>query len=77
MVKYVPITFFNRWRTIEYYIIRCRCNIELMEQVDLIGQASEFARVFGIEFYDVLSRGTQVMLYSTEFHLRYSKNSFI
>jgi len=31
-----------------------------MEQVDLIGQTSEFARVFGIEFYHVLSRGTQV-----------------
>lgn len=31
-----------------------------MDQVDLVGQTSEFARVFGIEFYHVLSRGSQV-----------------
>ena len=35
-----------------------------MEQVDLIGRTSEFARVFGIEFYHVLSRGSQVLHYN-------------
>ena len=57
MYRYVPIF---RWRTIEHCMLRCRGNLQLMEQLDLIGQTSEFARVFGIEFYHVLSRGSQV-----------------
>ena len=36
-----------------------------MDQIDLVGQTSEFARVFGIEFYHVLSRGSQVKLLFT------------
>ena len=35
-------------------------NLEMIEQLDMIGRTSEFARVFGIEFYHVLSRGSQV-----------------
>ena len=49
----------TRWRTIEHYIFRAKANIQILEQLDLIGQTSEFARVFGIEFYHVLSRGSQ------------------
>ena len=44
----------------QYYALRARANLQLIEKLDLIGQTSEFARVFGIEFYHVLSRGTQV-----------------
>lgn len=50
---------FYRWKTVEYFIIRAKSNLEIMEKLDLIGQTSEFARVFGIEFYHVLSRGSQ------------------
>lgn len=48
-----------RWRTVEYFVTRVRGNLQLIEKLDLIGQTSEFARVFGIEFYDVLNRGSQ------------------
>ena len=41
-------------------MIRAKGNLELIEQLDIIGRTSEFARVFGIEFYHVLSRGSQV-----------------
>ena len=58
-VSHCPI-FLPRWRTVEYYIIRSKGNLDIMDAVDLIGQTSEFARVFGIEFYHVLSRGSQV-----------------
>jgi len=51
----------TRWRTVDYYTLRCQANLRLIEQLDLIGQTSEFARVFGIEFYDVLNRGSQVI----------------
>ena len=49
-----------RWRTIDYYVTRAKGNLQIMDQIDLIGQTSEFARVFGIEFFHVLSRGSQV-----------------
>ncbi|OWF40745.1 DNA polymerase zeta catalytic subunit-like [Mizuhopecten yessoensis] len=52
-------THLYRWRLIEYYITRVRGNLQLIDQLDLIGRTSEFARVFGIEFYHVLSRGSQ------------------
>ncbi|XP_041353976.1 LOW QUALITY PROTEIN: uncharacterized protein LOC121371842 [Gigantopelta aegis] len=49
----------NRWRVVEYYLKRVKANIEIIDQLDLVGKTSEFARVFGIEFFDVLSRGSQ------------------
>ena len=49
-----------------YFTTRVQANLQIMEQVDLIGQTSEFARVFGIEFYHVLSRGSQVLLHYNE-----------
>ena len=47
-----------------YFTTRVQANLQIMEQVDLIGRTSEFARVFGIEFFHVLSRGTQVLHYN-------------
>lgn len=35
-------------------------NLKILKQMDLIGRTSELARLFGIEFFSVLSRGTQV-----------------
>ncbi|XP_071136539.1 uncharacterized protein [Mytilus edulis] len=49
----------HRWRVMNYFITRVRANLQIMEQIDLVGRTSEFARVFGIEFYHVLSRGSQ------------------
>eukprot|EP00057_Strongylocentrotus_purpuratus_P029170 XP_011683644.1 PREDICTED: DNA polymerase zeta catalytic subunit [Strongylocentrotus purpuratus] len=53
------ITACYRWRTIEYYADRVKGNIQLIKKLDLIGRTSELARLFGIEFYSVLSRGSQ------------------
>lgn len=52
-------THLYRWRVINYFTTRVQGNLQMMDQIDLIGQTSEFARVFGIEFYHVLSRGSQ------------------
>ena len=49
---------------VEYYLTRAKANIEIIDQLDVVGKTSEFARVFGIEFFDVLSRGSQVTLSS-------------
>jgi hypothetical protein len=49
---------------VNYFTTRVQANLQIMEQVDLIGRTSEFARVFGIEFFHVLSRGSQVLHYN-------------
>ena len=51
-------------RVIQYYLLRCMTNYDLLEKFNLIGRTSEFARLYGILFYSVLSRGTQVSLFS-------------
>ncbi|ETE72844.1 DNA polymerase zeta catalytic subunit, partial [Ophiophagus hannah] len=48
-----------RWKIVDYYISRVRGNIQLLEQLDLIGRTSEMARLFGIQFLHVLTRGSQ------------------
>jgi DNA polymerase zeta len=38
-----------RSRVIDYYLIRVNGNLNLLEQLDLIGRTSELARIFGIQ----------------------------
>ncbi len=44
---------------LEYYIKRCQGNYQLLDSFNLIGRTSEFARLYGIEFENVLDRGSQ------------------
>ncbi|XP_075227107.1 DNA polymerase zeta catalytic subunit [Lycorma delicatula] len=48
-----------KWLVVEHYITRVTGIIQLLDQLDLIGRTSELARLFGIQFYEVLSRGSQ------------------
>lgn len=48
-----------RHKTIDFYLLRVKSIVMLIEQLDLIGRTSELARLFGIQFYEVLSRGSQ------------------
>lgn len=52
-------THLYRWRVVHHYMERVRGQLAMLDQLDIIGKTSEFSRVFGIEFYDVLSRGSQ------------------
>jgi len=49
-----------RWRTVEYYSVRARANLQMIDKLDFMGETSEFARIFGIQFYHAISRGSQV-----------------
>lgn len=49
-----------RWMVIEYYLFRTENNILILQQLDFFGRTSELAKLFGIQFYEVLSRGSQV-----------------
>jgi DNA polymerase zeta len=44
---------------IDYYMIRANGNLKLLKHLDLIGRTCELAKLFGIQFYEVLSRGSQ------------------
>ncbi|XP_031333154.1 DNA polymerase zeta catalytic subunit isoform X2 [Photinus pyralis] len=49
----------DRHKTVNYYLRRVTGIVELFDRLDLIGRTSELARLFGIQFYEVLSRGSQ------------------
>ncbi|KAM3930335.1 DNA polymerase zeta catalytic subunit [Leptodactylus fuscus] len=48
-----------RWRMIDHYMTRVHGTLQLLEHLDLIGRTSELARLFGIQFLHVLTRGSQ------------------
>ncbi|XP_065057667.1 DNA polymerase zeta catalytic subunit-like isoform X2 [Rhopilema esculentum] len=52
-------TSLHRRKVVEYYITRCRANVEMLVRTDFISRTSELARLFGILFYSVISRGSQ------------------
>ncbi|XP_030201116.1 DNA polymerase zeta catalytic subunit [Gadus morhua] len=48
-----------RWKVVDHYVSRLRGSMQLLQQQDIVGRTSELARVFGIQFYHVLTRGSQ------------------
>lgn len=58
----------------EHYVTRVRGNLELMEKLDMIGRTSELARLFGIQFYEVFTRGSQFRVESMMLRLAKPKN---
>lgn len=52
-------SYLYRHKTVNFYLFRVKAIIMLVEQLDLIGRTSELARLFGIQFFEVLSRGSQ------------------
>ena len=48
-----------RWRVLRYYSLRAQVNITLLQHLDLIARTSEMAQLFGMDFFSVLTRGSQ------------------
>lgn len=44
---------------------RVHATMQLLQQQDIVGRTSELARVFGIQFFHVLTRGSQVHNHNT------------
>ncbi|CAD7014327.1 unnamed protein product [Ceratitis capitata] len=65
---------YTRWIVIEYYIERVRGTLALLEQLDLIGRTSEMAKLIGIQFYEVLSRGSQFRVESMMLRIAKPRN---
>ncbi|XP_010674733.1 DNA polymerase zeta catalytic subunit isoform X5 [Beta vulgaris subsp. vulgaris] len=63
-----------RFRCIEYLVERAKLNIDIVNQLDMINRTSELARVFGIDFFSVLSRGSQYRVESMLVRLAHTQN---
>ncbi|WOL11972.1 DNA polymerase zeta catalytic subunit isoform X2 [Canna indica] len=64
----------SRYRCIEYLVKRTKLSLEIMNQLDMINRTSELARVFGIDFFSVLSRGSQFRVESMLLRLAHTQN---
>ncbi|XP_045493795.1 DNA polymerase zeta catalytic subunit [Colias croceus] len=48
-----------RWIPVEYYLTRLSGTVRMLEKLDMINRTSELARLFGLQWWEVLSRGSQ------------------
>ncbi|XP_055546251.1 DNA polymerase zeta catalytic subunit [Wyeomyia smithii] len=65
---------YSKWVVYEYYLERVNGNLELLQQLDLIGRTAELAKLFGIQFYEVLSRGSQFRVESMMLRIAKPRN---
>ncbi|KAK2976052.1 hypothetical protein RJ640_024780, partial [Escallonia rubra] len=63
-----------RYRCLQYVLERAKLNLLIMNQLDMINRTSELARVFGIDFFSVLSRGSQYRVESMLLRLAHTQN---
>lgn len=64
----------RRWRTLQYVARRALGNLQLTYELNLVGRTSEFARLFGILFYEVLHRGSQFRVESIMLRIAHRQN---
>ncbi|XP_017078698.1 DNA polymerase zeta catalytic subunit isoform X1 [Drosophila eugracilis] len=64
----------TRWIVMEYYLERVRGTLALLDQLDLLGRTTEMAKLIGIQFYEVLSRGSQFRVESMMLRIAKPKN---
>ncbi|KAJ1380912.1 Ribonuclease H-like superfamily [Sesbania bispinosa] len=63
-----------RHQCMKYLIERAKLNLEILNQLDMVNRTSELARVFGIDFFSVLSRGSQYRVESMFLRLAHTQN---
>ena len=64
----------TRWRVVQHYLARVHGCLQLLDQLDLVGRTSELARLFGVQFTEVLSRGTQFRVESIMLRMAKRRN---
>ncbi|KAF1982875.1 hypothetical protein K402DRAFT_424261 [Aulographum hederae CBS 113979] len=56
-------------KVINYFLLRVRLNLEILEANELISRTSEQARLLGVDFFSVFSRGSQFKVESLMFRI--------
>lgn len=61
-------------KVIYYYICRVQLDLEILEQNELVTRTSEQARLLGVDFFSVFSRGSQFKVESLMFRIAKPEN---
>jgi len=61
-------------KVLRYYLTRTRLDIEILDASELIPRTSEQARVLGVDFFSVFSRGSQFKVESIMFRIAKPEN---
>ena len=64
----------GRSRVLEFYLHRCHYTMQILRRLDLIARTSELARLFGLQFFEVLTRGSQFRVESMMLRLTRQEN---
>jgi hypothetical protein len=64
----------TRWRALRHLRNRARLNVAMLDELDLINRTAELAKTFGIDFYSVISRGSQYRVESMLARLAHTQN---
>ncbi len=83
-IPHYPHNDLTRWYTsdkakdvlkvVGYYVSRVRLNLEILEANELIARTSEQARLLGVDFFSVFSRGSQFKVESLMFRIAKPEN---
>ncbi|EFR02511.1 DNA polymerase zeta catalytic subunit [Nannizzia gypsea CBS 118893] len=83
-IPHYPFEDLTRWfksdrprdvaKTIRYFSLRVDLNLEILDANELIPRTSEQARILGIDFYSVFSRGSQFKVESLMFRIAKPEN---
>ncbi|OBT64526.1 hypothetical protein VE03_05323 [Pseudogymnoascus sp. 23342-1-I1] len=71
---YTSGKFADLAKVIDYYLCRARLNLAILDQNELITRTSEQARLLGVDFFSVLSRGSQFKVESLMFRIAKPEN---
>lgn len=61
-------------KVVDYYVSRVQLDLEILEQNELISRTSEQARLLGVDFFSVFSRGSQFKVESLMFRIAKPEN---
>ncbi|KUJ07350.1 uncharacterized protein LY89DRAFT_789805, partial [Mollisia scopiformis] len=61
-------------KVVNYYISRVQLDLDILEQNELIARTSEQARLLGVDFFSVFSRGSQFKVESLMFRIAKPEN---
>ncbi|KAI9733336.1 MAG: DNA polymerase zeta [Cirrosporium novae-zelandiae] len=64
----------NLVKVLDFYLSRVRLDLDILERSELIPRTSEQARVLGIDFFSVFSRGSQFKVESIMFRIAKPEN---
>ncbi|KAI9654687.1 MAG: DNA polymerase zeta [Trizodia sp. TS-e1964] len=61
-------------KVLHYFLSRAQIDLEILEENELIARTSEQARVLGVDFFSVISRGSQFKVESLMFRIAKAEN---